>query len=365
MISKATERRQGVPLRPDWASYRERGTMEAMATLTRSVLVAANSKLNPNEVTASFVRRHWGDGELERIAPVLRAASAPATTSQPGWAAELAQTTTLAFLANLVPLSAGADLLSRALSLSFDGAAVINIPNVSTPVCDFVGQGAPIPVVSGTSGVQASLSPAKLAAIVVVTSELLASSNAEALVRQALLDAVAPSLDRRLFDTNAAVADLRPAGLLYNKVALTASTDADRVTAMIEDLSALAAAVSAYAGNGGLAFIAAPKQAVAASIGLLNFPYPLLTSTSLAAGTVICVATNAVVSALGAVQIDLTKAASLNLDTAPAAIAAGGVMPSPTVVTFQNDTVGVRLRWPISWALRNSAAIAFVSGVTW
>ena len=84
MISKATEpRRQGVPLRADWTSYRERGTMEAMATLTRSVLVAANSKLNPNEVTASFVRRHWGDGEMDRIAPVLRAASAPARHRRP------------------------------------------------------------------------------------------------------------------------------------------------------------------------------------------------------------------------------------------------------------------------------------------
>src|SRR5207244_2051117 len=110
-----------------------------------------------------------------------------------------------------------------------------------------------------------------------------ASSNAEALTRQALLDAMAPSLDRRLFDSAAAVADQRPAGLLFGKTPLTPSSNTDKLGAMVADLSALVEAVSPYAGNNGIVVVAAAKQAAAINIGLLReFAYPMLASTSLA-----------------------------------------------------------------------------------
>ena len=32
---------------------------------------------------------------------------------------------------------------------------------------------------------------------------------------------------------------------------------------------------------------------------------------------------------------------------------------------FQTDTIGLRLRWPITWALRASNAIAFMQSVDW
>lgn len=342
-----------------------RGQREAMTTLTRSVLAVAHGQLNPDVTTETFVRRRWGEGAIGGIGTLVRAASAPAMTTTVGWAKELAPITN-AFLANLVPFSAGADLLGRGLQLTFDGAATVNIPNLTTPLADFVAQGAPIPVVAGTSSVQASLVPSKFGCIVVLTSEMLASSNAEALTRQALLDSMGPSLDRRLFDTAAAVADLRPAGLLNGKTPLTPAAAADKGLDMITDLAALAEAVAPSAGNGGIVFIAAPRQAVAIAIGSPKFSYGLLVSTTLAAGTVIAVAVNALVSALGAApQIDLTRSATLHTDTSPLPIASGGTMPSPVTATFQTDRVGVRLRWPISWALRNANAIAFMSACTW
>ena len=59
---------------------------------------------------------------------------------------------------------------------------------------------------------------------------------------------------------------------------------------MIADLSALAAAVAQRAGNSDLVYVMAPRQAVAAVLGTpKEFPYPLLTSTALADGEVICV----------------------------------------------------------------------------
>lgn len=348
--------------RPDPAAQRE----AAMGTLVRSLIAAANSKLNPQVTTETFVRRRWGDGELHGIGLLLRGASAPAMTSTAGWAKELAHTTQ-AFMEALTPLSAGADLLGRGLQLNFDGPAVISIANVTTPVADFVAQGAPIPVVSGTANVQATLELHKFAEIIVLTHEVVKSSNGEALVQQAMLNSMGPSLDRRLFDSNAAVADLRPAGLLFGKTALTPSADTDKFGAMVADLSALAAAVAPYAGNGGIIFVASARQAVPINIGLFRgLDYPLLVSSSLAAGTVIAIAQPALVSALGAAPlIDETKVATMHTDTAPQPLASGGTMPSPVTVTYQTDKVGWRLRWPISWALRDPNAIAFMSAVTW
>jgi hypothetical protein len=348
------------PIKPNYAAAVMRDDA-AMGTLVRSVITAANAKFNPSVTTDTFVRRRWGEGEVANIAQVLRAASAPAMTSTTGWAKELGQTT-FAFLANLVPLSAGADLLGRSgLQLTFDGANAISIPNVTAPLADFVAQGAPIPVVSGTSSVQAILEPHKFGCIVVLTREMVESGNAEALTRQALLDAMGPSLDRRLFDANAAVADLRPPGLLFGKTPLPSTT-------MAADLAKLAAAVAPYAGNGGIVFIAAAAQAVAITIGLFRgLDYPLLTSTTLAAGTVIAVARPALVAALGAAPlIDETKAATMHMDTAPQPIASGGTMAGPsTTVTFQTDKIALRLRWPLGWSLRDANAIAFMNAVTW
>ena len=339
---------------------------QAMATLTRSVIAAAHGQINPGTTTEAFIRRRWGTRATDGIAMLLKAQSAPAMTSTAGWAKELAHTTA-AFLSALTGVSAGADLLSRGLQLTFDGANAITIANVTAPVADFVAQGAPIPVVSGTANVQATLAPCKFGVITVLTREVIESSNAEALVTQSLLDSMGPSLDRRLFDSNAAVADLRPAGLLNGKTALTPSADTDKFSAMVADLSALAASVAPYAGNGGIVFVAAARQGVPISVGLFQrLDYPLLVSTSLASGTVVALALPALVSALGdAPQIDITKVASLHMDSAPQQIATGGTMPSPVTATFQSDKVGIRLRWPISWALRDPNAIAFMSAVTW
>jgi hypothetical protein len=61
-----------------------------------------------------------------------------------------------------------------------------------------------------TSGSRAILEPRKLAAIVTLTEEMLASSNAEALVTDAVTRSVGLALDAALFDAVAGD-DTRPA----------------------------------------------------------------------------------------------------------------------------------------------------------
>ena len=265
----------------------------------------------------------------------------------PGWASELAPIT-LAIVGALVPFSAGADLQQRGIRLSLHGVKQINIPSLAVPFADFVAQGASIPVADGNVNIAASLSPCKMAMIVKLTREMVEGGNAEALTKQALLDVLGPSLDRRMFDANPAVPELRPPGLLFGNTPLAPGSD------MISDLGTLAAKVAPYAGNGGISFVASAKQATAITLGVPGgFPYPLMASTQLADGKIIAVANAAIVSALGATPlIDLTKSATLT--------SSDGSMTA----TFQTDTVAVRVRWPIAWALREPNAIASMT-VTW
>jgi hypothetical protein len=351
--------RQQVPLRPAAEALADM----QLAALTRACIATVAGKFDPNLRRSAFVRQRWGD-EAPAVESVLKAASAPATTSQVGWAQELAPVVSV-FLDALQPVSAGADLLSRAIGLSFDGAKTLNVPNVVVPLADFVGEGGMIPIVQGVSSIQATLAPTKFAVIVVLSRETTESSNAEALVRIALLESTGPSLDRRLFDADPAVADVRPAGLLNGITPLTPSTNpGGKSDAMLDDLEALLSAVAPVAGNSEIVVIAAPAQAVSIGLrSLQSFEHAVLTSSQLATGTVIAVAVRAVVVAGGdAPLIDTTRSASVQMDDAPT----GDLMTGGSVVaTFQNDIVGLRLRWPLSWTVRDGRGIAWMQNVTW
>jgi len=88
---------------------------------------------------------------------ILRAAISPARTADVPLAA-----VATAFLAALVPVSAGADLLKRGLSLNFDGGV---------PAASFVAEDEVIPV-QEAPGQPAKLTRHKLACICEATSEV-------------------------------------------------------------------------------------------------------------------------------------------------------------------------------------------------
>src|SRR5262249_18003020 len=131
-----------------------------------------------------------------------------------------------------------------------------------------------------------------------------------------------------------------------------------------DGVEGLASAVARVGGNGDICLVAAPAQAVAIRLRLPEaVAWPVLTSASLAAGTVIAVAANAVVSAIqGVPQITASTEMAVHMDTAPGAIiAAGGVVAS----MFQKDEVALKLSWALSWALRDARAAAWMQSVSW
>jgi hypothetical protein len=136
---------------------------------------------------------------------------------------------------------------------------------------------------------------------------------------------------------------------------------------MVEDLASLGASVAPYSGNGQLAFIMAAKQAIAVSLQAENFDFPLFTSSTLPSGTVIAVATPAIAAVVEPLpRIDSTEVALVHEETAAQPIVtAAGAVATPVRSLYQTDSVGLRLRLPISWTLRAPGAIAWMQAVTW
>jgi hypothetical protein len=346
-----------VRLRPDPSIARE----AILTSLVRAVIATGLVKFDRTFTPADIARRTWNDRSVDLV---LRAAVSPASLSN----TPVLATVAVAYLESLVPQSAGADLLGRCIGLNFAGAAQINVPAIATPTADFVGEGQPIPVTTAPTSAGPTLLPYKLAVITTLTHEMMTNTNAERLIRQALLESAGPALDKQLFGTTAAVANERPAGLLNGISALTASSGTDKAQALVDDLQTLATAVAPVAGNSPIVLVAAPAQAVALRLRLPQpVDWPVLTSTALAAKTVIAIATNAVVSAVeGSPMIDASGAVELVRDTAPTSIDDAETAPMQYVGSlYQTDQVALRLRWPIGWALRTSSGLAYMTNVAW
>ena len=342
----------------------------SMRSLTRSAIAVGLSALEGGAIPgrsapADFLsRRGWDGDRVGKL--VTRASTGPAMTTDPAWAGELG-TVALAFLESLRPMSAAAQLLGQCLRITFGSAAHVRLPSIAPGTASFVAENQPIRVSSLAVSAGPVLEPYKLATICELTREMMESSNAEALVRQALIDSTAPALDAALLSNTAAVAGLRPAGILVGATAVTASAGTTPSEAMADDLAALAGAISQYAGNGAIAYVMAPPQAVRAAL-VAGGSLAVLTSSSLTAGTVIALATNAVASAIEPVQIDASRAVSIHEADPAAVIATAGspvVYAAPQRSLFQTDSVALRLRWPLSWTVRNPGAVAFVTATKW
>jgi hypothetical protein len=303
-------------------------------------------------------------------AQVLKAATSPATTTTSGWASQLAGTAVADFLLNLGPASAGSQLLKLGPQFTFGAAGAILVPGAvaSADKAAFVTEGSPIPVEQlALSG--PTLTPRKFGTISVFTRELFEHSTPtiESFVRLVLSESIGIALDTALFDATAGDAT-RPAGLRDGISATTASTATPDTDAMYEDLSTLVGAVAPVAGASPIIIVASPRQAAAIKLRHPNLDYTVLASNGLAAGIVLAVASNALVSAVDPLpRVDMAADGALHLeDAAPLAIA-----PTPMPITapvrslFQTDTLGIRLRMELSWALRTTSGLAWTQAVAW
>ena len=340
--------REPIPLRPDPAAL----SRNAVTSVFRAAVIAGRQALGDQTARS-------GDPDAQLI---LKAARSPLSLAD----APTLLTVGISFLASLTPLSAGAALLSRGISLTFDREGSIALPSMAPGEADFVQEGKPIPVKRFDTSVPAQLEPYKIAALATLTGEMVRGTNAEALVKTALSEAAAAGLDKALFSNAAAVADERPAGLLNGITPLTPAAAGDKALAMVNDLADLATAVAPLAGNFQIAIVAAAKQAVAVALrSPKEISYPLLASAALPAGTVIAVALPTLVSAVSAPRVDASVSTVVHEDSVPLAINASGTPATPVRSVFQTDAVSLRLRMQVSWTLRDADGVAWMQNVNW
>lgn len=337
-----------------------------------------------------LIGRYGEDESVKTMLDVVtKAATAPATTTTSGWAAELVQTSVLDFMESLLPASVYPSLRARGGEFSFGRNGIVSIPsrNTGTSLAGaFVAQGAPIPVRQGAF-TSTTLTPKKMAVITTFTREIAEHStpSIEAILREAIRDDTAQAIDTVLLD-NTAASTTRPAGL-RNGVTATTATAGGGFAALVGDMKALVGALI-VSSNGNLrspVFIMNPVQALAISLtqnaggdfvfaadmgrGTLN-GYPVIQSPNVAAGTVFLVDAADFFTATGdEPRFDVSDQATLHMeDTTPLQIGTAGTpnsVAAPVRSMFQTDSIALRMILDMNWAMRRTGSVAYAQSVTW
>jgi hypothetical protein len=315
----------------------------------------------------ALVRRTW-PSDRATLDLVTRADTDLATTTGSDWAV-LAQEGTVGLITSLGPTSAAAELFRRAgLSLVFSSTQVLVVPGIAAAAgsSGWISQGSPFPVYKVDTSGDSVVALCKLGTSFAFTRELLEHSAVEALVRAVVTERLALDLDKVLLGSSAATLTTPP-GLL-NGVAAQTPTTGTTVDAMRGDLSKLANVVAPVGGMN-LAYIASPGEAVKIALAAgPQFKFPVIASGALTAGTVICVALNALATVVDPVPvIDLAPHATIHMSTSALELVSrtGPTTADPIRSAWQTDSIAIRFMMRVAWALRASNAISWVSNVTW
>jgi hypothetical protein len=330
-------------------------------SIARAAVAVGRARIEKALSPVEHAAKEWpwdSDAQL-----ILRAATAPIDSSN---AAALVQIK-LAILPMLAPFSAGAKLFDCALSLTLGpDVGAFTVPGMTyTTGAGWVAEGMPKPVIQGlTSG--GRIDPRKIAGITVVSSELYAQESIDVILQTLLNESAGQALDAVLFSATAATA-AQPAGLLNGITALPAATGG-AYDAMLADISTLGSAVGPVSGAGKIALIMNLGQ----SLSLLTALLPdtpnvvIIASGGVPAKTVIAVACNAVVGAMGLPEFETSTQATLHLSDTATPIAGSGVtLASPVTSLFQTASIGTKMHLPVSWALRDPRGVAWMQTVTW
>lgn len=364
---KASESRGGVVTAQVKGANAPKG-----AAFTRFVMAVARTK---GDLTASerFAENNKAWENTPEVARVLKAAANAGTTQTGNWAEPL--TEYLGMSSEFVELLRPATIIGR-----IDGLR--NVPfntkltiQLTGSLVNWVGETKRKPVGNPTFE-NVTMDMTKAAGIVVLSDELVRSSSpaAEETVKTTLRNDIAQFLDTQFIDPAvAAVAGVNPASITNGATSTpTGGASADAARAAIN--TALTAMVSANLSIGDVVIIASEGTAlklstmrnalgqpefdgVTATGGLLD-GRPLITSQAVPAGTlVIAKASEILLADDGQVVIDVSKEATLVMDTAPTDAA------TPSFNLWQNNAIGIRAERFINWKRLRTAAVQVVTGV--
>ena len=339
--------------------------------------VIAQCRAKGNLVQATEIAKQWKD--TPEVEQVLKAAMTAGTTTDPEWAAPLVpyQQMSQEFIELLRP----ATLVGRMTALR-------RVPfNVRIPgqtqgsTVAWVGETAPKPV-SELGFEDITLRFNKLAGIVVISDELarLSTPSAEGIIRDDLTAQIAQFMDDSFINpAYAAVTDVRPASVTNGVTPIAASgTDADALRADVR--AVYSQFIAANLSTAGAAWVMTSTQVMA--IGMMMNPLgqsefvglgaeggtfmglPVLVSETVPGdsnGSIIVLIKQSeiLLADEGGVTIDVSREASLQMNSTPAAGA------QQLVSLFQNNLVGIRAERMITWRKRRPQAVAYISGANY
>lgn len=338
---------------------------------TRMVIAKTLARLD-GVSAAGIAAQRWGKSNPQLV-QVVRAAVAGGGTDSGEWGAELVHNDR--YTADFIEF-----LYSRTV---FDKLPLREVPaNINiggqdgTATGYWVGQSKSIPL-SKADFMDVNLTPLKVAALAVVSKELLrdSSPSAEMLVRDSLVNASAQRVDQTFFSAAAAVAGVSPAGILNGLTALVSA--GPDVEGVIADVKALYAAFIAANNADGLEFVS--TQSLSKALGLMqnvmgNFAFPGLSTNggallgdrltaggNIGVGDLILLKPSDIYK-IGdrGVEVSLSTEAAIQMDSAP-----DGASDTPTananvVSMFQTESVAIKVVRPLNYAKRRSSAVAYV-----
>lgn len=242
---------------------------------------------------------------------------------------------------------------------------------------NWVGEAAAIPP-SAQSFTTISLTPLKVAAISVLSNEIIrdSSPSAEMLVRDGLAQAIGQKIDQTFLGTANETSGVLPAGILYNLSAGSSNgTTADDVRADIMDLYAQFLTAK---NASGLYVVTTTTLAKTISLmvnamGVREFPEmnamggtllgdPCVAGDNVGSGDLILLKPSDIwkIGDLG-IDVSISRDATLEMNTEPAMEGAGPTTPTGKLVNmFQTEMTAFKVVRPINFKLRRSTAVAYI-----
>jgi HK97 family phage major capsid protein len=318
----------------------------------------------------SFVGHHRAANEIvERdlnvkrlLRHVEKADQTIATTTTSGFGSQLVRTTVADYFASISGLSAGAKLIEAGTKVDLAGGTMLFPISATTPVkAGWVNEAEPIPVWSGTTA-QNTLGPhRKMAAIVVVTRELLKRGvGGLATFETMLRERIAESIDAAIFSSDAGTDTVHP-GLRYGVTPLSGSGEAFPEDA----LQKLVAGLADKGGSGSVVVIAAPRTAATLRFLHPTIDIPIWPTRQLPAGVAVAIDPLAFASAIGGIEFDVSENATIHMSDTPLEIvAANGTVADPTRSLYQTDCIGLRAIIDIAFTQRASL-LTILENVSW
>jgi hypothetical protein len=349
-------------------------------SFVRRVIAKAIAQMSQGEVTAVDVAKHrWGKSHPNLVGWIAKAAVAGGDTLTAAWAQRLVGSDNR-YTGDFIEFLKSQTIYDR-LPLREVPAHVTVKGQDGIATGYWVGEGRPISV-SAQQFTSVGLKPMKVAAISVITNELImhSSPSAEMLVRDGLAEAITQRVDATFLGAGAGTENIEPAGMLNSVVGLSASgTTAE---ALRTDINALYAQFLTDKNASGLHFVTTP--ALAKQIGLMRNALgqrefdslgamggtlegdPIHTGDNVGSdstGTHLILLKPADIYKIGdmGIEVSLSRDATIEQADDPTGRADTGAAATKNIVSmFQTESTAFKVVRAISFAKRRANAVQYV-----